>query len=162
MVLALTIKIKKKGFTPNSVTLAPLLLPFKEVKDLNAKMLYSLFLFRSKVPKTKGEDLESDKSTSLEDALAASSLQKRKARKVFKRYFKKKLKTGPAESLAFNRANRKKGKVAIIAEADKKVIIRKLRPKQKKKCSCCFKTLAKLIETLDSKKEPENGVLSIL
>jgi len=73
-VLALTIKTKEEGFAPDSVTLAPLLLPFKEVKSLNAKMLYSSFLFRGKVPKTKGEDLESDKSTSLKNAFAASSL----------------------------------------------------------------------------------------
>ena len=50
----------------------------------------------------------------------------------------------------------------MIAEADGKVIIRKLRPKGKKKYSCYSETLAKLIKILDSKKEPEDGVLSIL
>ena len=50
MVPASTVKIKKE-FMPKLVTLIPLLLPFKEVKGLNIKMLYSLFLFRGKVPK---------------------------------------------------------------------------------------------------------------
>ena len=66
------------------------------------------------------------------------------------------------EFLVFNRANKKKGKVVIIAETDRKVIVRKLWPKRKKKCLCYSKTLAKLIEILDSKKEPEDGILSIL
>jgi len=128
-VLALTIKTKKEGFALDLVTLAPLLLPFKEVKGLNVKILCSSFLFRGKISKTKGEDLEFNKSTSLKDIFVISSPQKRKTRKVFKKYFKKKLKIGPVESLAFSRANRKKGKVAMIAEVDGKVIIRKLRPK---------------------------------
>jgi len=50
-----------------------LLLPFKEVKGLNAKMLCSSFLFKNKIPKAKGKDLESNKSISLEDALTTSS-----------------------------------------------------------------------------------------
>ena len=50
LVLALTIKIKKESI-PEPVTPVPLLLPFKEVKGLNTKMLYSSFLFRGKVPK---------------------------------------------------------------------------------------------------------------
>ena len=49
LVLALTIKTKEES-APEPVTLAPLLLPFKEVKALNAKMLRSLFLFGGKVP----------------------------------------------------------------------------------------------------------------
>jgi hypothetical protein len=49
-VLALTIKTKEESI-PELVTLVPLLLPFKEVKGLNARMLYNLFLFRGKVPK---------------------------------------------------------------------------------------------------------------
>ena len=50
LVLALTIKIKKE-FILELVTLVPLLLLFKEVKDSNTKILRSLFLFRGKVPK---------------------------------------------------------------------------------------------------------------
>jgi len=49
-VLALTIKTKEESVL-EPVTLVPLLLPFKEVKALNVKMLYSLFLFGGKVPK---------------------------------------------------------------------------------------------------------------
>jgi hypothetical protein len=60
-------------------------------------MLYSSFLFRGKVSKAKGEDLESDKSISLEDDLIISSPQKRRARKVSKKSPRKKLKIGPAE-----------------------------------------------------------------
>jgi len=73
-VLALTIKTKEEGFTLDLVTPVPLLLPFKEVKNLNAKMLRSLFLFKNKVPKAKGEDLEFNKSTSLEDTFITGSL----------------------------------------------------------------------------------------
>jgi hypothetical protein len=50
LVLALTIKIKEESVL-ELITLAPLLLPFKEVKSLNIKMLYNLFLFRGKVLK---------------------------------------------------------------------------------------------------------------
>ena len=50
LVLALTIKTKEKSI-PELVTPAPLLLPFKEVKALNAKILCSSFLFRGKIPK---------------------------------------------------------------------------------------------------------------
>ena len=50
LVLALTIKIKEESI-PELVTLVPLLLPFKEVKGLNIKILRSSFLFRGKVPK---------------------------------------------------------------------------------------------------------------
>ena len=50
LVLALTIKTKEES-APEPVTPAPLLLPFKEVKGLNTRMLCSLFLFRGKVPK---------------------------------------------------------------------------------------------------------------
>jgi len=56
------------------VTLGPLLLPFKEVKGLNAKMLRNLYLFRGKVLKAKGEDSKSNRSTSLEDVFITSSL----------------------------------------------------------------------------------------
>ena len=48
--LASIVKIKKE-FILKLVTSVPLLLPFKEVKGLNVKILYSLFLFRGKVPK---------------------------------------------------------------------------------------------------------------
>jgi len=50
LVLALTVKTKEESIL-ELVTLVPLLLPFKEVKASNAKMLYSLFLFGGKVPK---------------------------------------------------------------------------------------------------------------
>jgi len=72
-VLALTIKTKEES-TLEPVTMAHLLLPFKEVKGSNARILRSLFLFRGKVPKAQGEDSESNKSTSSEDDLVASSL----------------------------------------------------------------------------------------
>jgi len=48
--LALTVKTKEES-APEPVTLAPLLLPFKEVKGLNIRMLRSSFLFRGKVSK---------------------------------------------------------------------------------------------------------------
>jgi hypothetical protein len=51
LVLALTIKTKEEKSALELVTLAPLLLPFREVKGLNSKMLRSSFLFRGKVPK---------------------------------------------------------------------------------------------------------------
>ena len=41
LVLALTVKAKGEGFVLELVTLGPLLVPFKEVKGLNAKMLRS-------------------------------------------------------------------------------------------------------------------------
>ena len=71
--LALTIKTKEES-APEPVTLVPLLLPFKEVKALNEKMLRSSFLFRGKIPKTQEEDSKSNKSMSLEDNLVAHSL----------------------------------------------------------------------------------------
>jgi len=73
-VLALIVKTKEKEFTPKLVTPAPLLLFFKEVKNLNAKMLYSSFLFKDKVLKAKEEDLKSNRSTSLKDVFITSSL----------------------------------------------------------------------------------------
>ena len=71
--LALTIKAKEDKSILELVTPGPLLLPFKEVKGLNAKMLRNSFLFRGKVPKAKGEDSKSNRSTSLEDISIASS-----------------------------------------------------------------------------------------
>jgi len=97
LVLALTIKNKEEESALEPVTLVPLLLPFKEIKGLNAKMLCSLFLFGGKVSKAKGEDLESDESISLEDDLIISSPQKRRAGKVSKKSPRKKLKIGPIE-----------------------------------------------------------------
>ena len=97
----------------------------------------------------------------LKDDFITSSLQKYKAKKAFKKFLKKKLKIGLIESLAFNRANRQKGKVIIIAKIDKKVIVRKGRLKQKMKCLCYSKTLAKLIKTLNSK-ELKDNIFSIL
>ena len=103
--LALTIKTKEES-APELVTLVPLLLPFKEVKGLNARILHSLFLFRGKVPKAQGEDSKSNKSTSLEDNLVTSSLRKHRARKASKKSLRKKPKIGPTEPLASSRANR--------------------------------------------------------
>ena len=106
LVLALTIKAKGEGSILELVTLGPLLVPFKEVKGLNAKMLRSAFLFRGKVPKANKEDSKSNKSTSLEDIFITSSLQKCRARKASKKSPKKKLKIGPIKPLAFSKANR--------------------------------------------------------
>ena len=89
LVLALTIKAKGEGFALELVTLGPLLVPFEEVKGLNAKMLRSLFLFGGKVPKANREDSKSNKSTSLEDNFVAGFLQKRRARKASKKSLKK-------------------------------------------------------------------------
>jgi hypothetical protein len=72
-VLALIIKAKEEESVLELVTLEPLLLPFKEIKGLNAKMLRNSFLFGGKVPKAKGKDSKSDGSTSLEDVFVASS-----------------------------------------------------------------------------------------
>ena len=129
LVLALTIKAKEEESILEPVTLGPLLLPFKEVKGLNAKILRNLFLFRGKVPKAKGEDSKSNRSMSLEDVFITSSPQKRRARKASKKSPRKKLKIGSTEPLAFSKVNRQKGKVAIIAKADREVIIKKLQPK---------------------------------
>ena len=71
--LALTIKAKGEGSVLEPVTLGPLLVPFKKVKGLNAKILYSAFLFRGKVPKANKEDSKFNKSTSLEDIFITSS-----------------------------------------------------------------------------------------
>jgi len=105
-VLALTVKAKGEGSALELVTLGPLLVPFKEVKGLNIKMLYTLFLFRGKVPKANKEDSKSNKSTSLEDVFVISSSQKHKAKKAFKKSPRKKLKIGPMEPLASSKANR--------------------------------------------------------
>jgi hypothetical protein len=105
-VLALTIKAKGEGSILEPVTPGPLLVPFKEVKGLNAKILCSTFLFRGKVPKANKEDSKSNKSTSLEDIFITSSSQKRRARKASKKSPRKKLKIGPTEPLASSKANR--------------------------------------------------------
>ena len=89
-------------------------------------MLRSSFLFRGKVLEAKGEDLEFNKSTSLEDILITSSSQKYKTGKTPKKFPRKKIKIGPIEPLASSKVNRKKGKVAIIAKANREVFIRKL------------------------------------
>jgi len=73
-VLALTIKAKGEGSVLELVTPGPLLVPFKEVKGLNVKMLRTLFLFGGKVPKANKEDSEFNKSISLEDVFIASFL----------------------------------------------------------------------------------------
>jgi len=105
-VLASTVKAKGEGSVLEPVTLGPLLVPFKEVKGLNVKMLYSMFLFRGKVPKANKKDSKSNKSTSLEDIFVTSSLQKHKAKKAFKKSPRKKLKIGLTEPLASSKANR--------------------------------------------------------
>ena len=102
--LALTIKTKEEESILELVTLGPLLLPFKEVKGLNAKILRNLFLFRGKVPKAKGEDSKSNRS--LEDAFITSFSQKYRAGKASKKSPRKKLKIGPTEPLASSKVNR--------------------------------------------------------
>jgi len=73
-VLALTVRAGGEGSILELVTLGPLLVPFKEVKGLNIKMLRSTFLFRGKVPKANREDSKSNKFISLEDVFITSSL----------------------------------------------------------------------------------------
>ena len=46
---------------------------------------------------------------------------------------------GPVKFLVFNKVNRKKGKVIIIAKVDRKEIIKKLWSKQKNKVLVLFK-----------------------
>jgi len=125
-VLALTIKTKEEKSVLGPVTLVPLLLPFKEVKGLNIKMLRSLFLFGEKVPKAKAKNSKFNRSMSLEDNLIASSPQKCRARKAFKKSLRKKLKIGPIKLLASSKASRKNGKAAIIAKANREKILKKL------------------------------------
>jgi hypothetical protein len=158
-VLASTIETEEES-APEPVTPAPLLLPFEEVKGSNARMLRSSFLFGGKVPRAQGEDSESDESMFSEDDFVAGSPQKRSAGKASKKSPRKKLKIGPAEPLTPGRANRRKGKAIMIAEGE--VIVGKARPKRKMKCSCHSGTPAELIETLDSGKEPEDGIFSVL
>ena len=69
-------------------------------------MLYNLFLFGGKVPKAKGEDSKSNRSTSLEDVFITSSLQKYRAGKASKKSPRKKLKIGSIEPLASSKVNR--------------------------------------------------------
>jgi len=57
LILILIIKPKKKSAS-KPITLTFLLLPFKEIKGLNIKVLCILFLFKNKIPKIKKEDLE--------------------------------------------------------------------------------------------------------
>ncbi len=85
-----------------------------------------MFLFRGKVLKAKGEDLEFNKSTSLKDILIISSPQKHKTGKTPKKFPRKKIKIGPAEPLASSKVNRKNRKVVIIAKANREVVTRKL------------------------------------
>ena len=158
LVLALTIKNKEEESTPEPVTLAPLLLPFREAKGLNIKIS---FFFRGKMLKAKGKDFKTNRSTSIKDVLITSSLQKRRAKKASKKFPRKKLKIRPIEPLGSSRANKKKGKVAIITKTNRGVIIRK-RLKWKIKCSCYSKALVKLIKALNSKKELEGGISLIL
>ena len=64
--------------------------------------------------------------------------------------------------MAFNKANRQKGKAAIITEVNKEVIIRKVQLKQEIKYLYHFKTLAELIKALNSKKDLKDSIFSIL
>ena len=64
--------------------------------------------------------------------------------------------------LAFNKASKQKGKVAIIAKANGAVIIKKVQLKWKIKYLYYSKTLAKLIKAFNFKKELEDGMFSIL
>ena len=57
LVLALTIKTKEEESALEPVTLAPLLLPFKEVKGLNTKILRSLFLLEARYLRRKEQTL---------------------------------------------------------------------------------------------------------
>ena len=111
------------------------------------------------MPEAEGENSKFNRFTSLKDVFAASFPQKYKARKAFKKSPKKKLKIGP---LAFSGANRQRGKAVIITKADKEEIIKKLQLKWKIKCLYYSKTLVKLIEALNSKKELKSGVSSLL
>ena len=108
MVPASTIKVEKEESVLKPVTLGPLLLPFEKIKGLSTKVLCSLFLFRDKVLEAEGEDFKSNGFMSLKNVFAADSLQKCRAGKASKKSFKKKLKIGPAESLASGEANRKR------------------------------------------------------
>ena len=159
---ALTVKTEGKKLASEPITPIPLLLPFEKVKGSNAKMLHSSFMFGGKVLKAKEKDSKSNGFISLKNVIVAGSPQKHRAGKAFKKSFKKKLKIGPAEPLVFGRTNRQKGKTAIITEADKKEIVKKPQPKQKMKCLCHSETPVELMEALNSKKEPEGGVFSVL
>ena len=129
LVPASTIKAKEKESALKPVTLELFLLLFKEIKGSSTKVLCSLFLFRGKVFEAEGEDFEFDEFMFSKNVFVAGSLQKRKAGKAFKKSFKKKLKIGPAESLVFGEANRKKGKAIMIAEANGEDIVRESWPK---------------------------------
>ena len=72
--LALTVKAEGKGSVPEPVTLKLLLVPFKKVKGLNAKILCSLFLFKGKVSKANEEDFKFNKSMFLKDVFIVSFL----------------------------------------------------------------------------------------
>ena len=110
----------------------------------------------------QGEDSKFNKSISLKDDFVTNSLQKRRAGKASKKSPKKKLKIGPAKPLASSKANRQKGKAAIITKANGEVIIRKVQLKWKIKYLYYSKTLVKLIKALNSKNELKDGIFSIL
>ena len=99
---------------------------------------------------------------SLKDGPVAGFPQKYRAGKTFKKSLKKKLKIGPAEPLAFNKANRQKGKAVIIAKANREVIIKKVELKWKIKRLYYSKMLAKLIKALNIKKELKDGIFFVL
>ena len=63
-------------------------------------------MFRSKVPKAKREDFKFNRFTSLVDIFVINSPLKYKARKAFKKFFRKKLKIEAVEPLTFNKTKR--------------------------------------------------------
>ena len=113
------------------------------------------------MPRAKREDFKSNRSISLKNIIT-NSPHKRRAGKASKKSPKKKLKIGPAEPLASNKTSRQKGKAAIITKTNKEVIIKKLQPKWKIKCSYYSETPVALIEALNSKKKLKGGVFSVL
>ena len=72
--LASTVETEEEKSILEPVTLLPLLLLFEEIKGLNIKILYSLFIFGGKVPEAKGEDSKFNRFIFLKDVFAASSI----------------------------------------------------------------------------------------
>ena len=85
-----------------------------------------------------------------------------RTKKASKKSPKKKLKIGPIKLLAFSKANRQKGKAAIITKINREVIVKKVQLKWKIKCLYYFKMLAELIEAFNSKKDLEDSIFFIL
>ena len=64
--------------------------------------------------------------------------------------------------MAFSKANRQKGKAAIIAKANREVIVKKVQPKRKIKYLYHSEILVKLIKALNFKKELKDSIFSVL